>query len=483
MSGIVAILIETGLVFLFIPVVVLIIWQIHRRIKSKKENKKFTKNDGTENVLSKIQVKFYDYEFDRRNTSNFSIEIDSWKDICTIILKPRNWTNDYTTKYSDFKSRFYNRSISLNSIHNRLRRSYFDALLYDIIVDFTNKRISYKEFIDSSIDIINRFNAVEDYGFELYGTNSFIGFYRFVGEYQILAELIKSECYRFDFSFIHEIELNTKSKQINTATLIYLCGMKHLLNTYTIQNLGDFCEFVDKEINNIYGENFSFFKALFEKDGDINEIMNEFPDGATKSKSYYYSKKSEEPIVSYLAVRNKFPKKCKEFAFNGLSRLFVHPRREFPTFNLMMEGLIQEIFSSVVLSNENKFRVSRGIPKIGEGWVSETNLYYLIKRRFSDIEIIHHGRPRWLGNQHVDIWLPEYQIGVEYHGKQHFEAVEFFGGYKGLLKTQERDERKRLLFKDNNAYLIEVENGYDIDLVYEEIENHISRLNSEYDIL
>jgi hypothetical protein len=111
---------------------------------------------------------------------------------------------------------------------------------------------------------------------------------------------------------------------------------------------------------------------------------------------------------------------------------------------------------------EDVVRESKGIPKIGEGWVSETTLYYELKNHFKDEEVQHHGQPKWLGLQHVDIWFPKYRVGIEYQGKQHDEPIEFFGGEESFIKNQERDRRKKKLFTENNSTLIEVREGYDL---------------------
>jgi len=143
------------------------------------------------------------------------------------------------------------------------------------------------------------------------------------------------------------------------------------------------------------------------------------------------------------------------------------------SFIYFVENILLETFSVFVDSLQNKFRVSNGIPKIGEGWVSETELFYKIKEYFSEIEVKQHGRTKWLGKQHIDIWIPKYRIGIEYQGEQHQKPIEFFGGEEGYIKNKERDERKKRLFKENNSSLVEVFPNYNFDEVIKEIESYI----------
>lgn len=118
---------------------------------------------------------------------------------------------------------------------------------------------------------------------------------------------------------------------------------------------------------------------------------------------------------------------------------------------------------------ENDIRVRNGIKKVGEGWVSETELYNTIKRRFQDTIVVQHGKPEWLGKQHLDVWLPEFNIGIEYQGKQHYFPVAFFGGESAFNDTVKRDRRKKELCEKNGCKLIEVNEGMDFNTVVEEI--------------
>ncbi|KAA9340113.1 hypothetical protein [Adhaeribacter soli] len=126
---------------------------------------------------------------------------------------------------------------------------------------------------------------------------------------------------------------------------------------------------------------------------------------------------------------------------------------------------------------ENQTREDLGIPLIGEGWVSETELFRKLETHFAQTKVMQHGQPIWLGRQHYDIWFLIWKIAIEYHGKQHFEPVEFFGGEVAYLKNVERDERKIKLSKKNGIKFIVVTEGYHLSDVITEIETHISKRN------
>lgn len=60
----------------------------------------------------------------------------------------------------------------------------------------------------------------------------------------------------------------------------------------------------------------------------------------------------------------------------------------------------------------------------------------------------------WLGSQHLDFYLTDYNVAIECQGRQHFVPVEFFGGEDGLKSTMERDERKSKLCNDKGVELL-----------------------------
>jgi hypothetical protein len=111
-----------------------------------------------------------------------------------------------------------------------------------------------------------------------------------------------------------------------------------------------------------------------------------------------------------------------------------------------------ETIDEILREAENRLRERHGLPRIGEGWVSEMELYHLIHSIFPSA--IHHARPNWLKPQHLDVFIPDMSIAIEYHGAQHFEPVDLFGGEKALQETRTRDARKEKKCKENGVRLL-----------------------------
>jgi hypothetical protein len=122
--------------------------------------------------------------------------------------------------------------------------------------------------------------------------------------------------------------------------------------------------------------------------------------------------------------------------------------------------------ASAVRAAENRLRDAHSVPRIGEGWVSETELFNLVREAFPDVSVEHHGKPAWLGRQHLDIWIPAWNVAIEYHGEQHFRPVDHFGGEAGFKANRERDRRKARLCRQNNVKLLVVrESGRSDDVL------------------
>lgn len=63
-------------------------------------------------------------------------------------------------------------------------------------------------------------------------------------------------------------------------------------------------------------------------------------------------------------------------------------------------------------------------------------------------------------------------VAIEYQGKQHFEAIDYFGGEEAFKELQRRDEEKRILSENNGVKLVYINYWEDvtIELVRSRIE-------------
>lgn len=73
-------------------------------------------------------------------------------------------------------------------------------------------------------------------------------------------------------------------------------------------------------------------------------------------------------------------------------------------------------------------------------------------------------------NLRFDFYLPAYNLCIEFDGKQHFEAIDYFGGVEAFKSTKIRDKIKNDYCKANNIKLLRIP--------YTEINNIESILNN-----
>ena len=113
---------------------------------------------------------------------------------------------------------------------------------------------------------------------------------------------------------------------------------------------------------------------------------------------------------------------------------------------------------------------------------NSSKLEGIIRKSFTESGITFNEqyRPKWLGKQSLDFYLPDYNIGIECQGLQHFEPVEHFGGEDGFKQTLERDKRKfkkcqkngiKVLYYSNLGIEYPYDVFEDVDLLFEEIKN------------
>lgn len=91
---------------------------------------------------------------------------------------------------------------------------------------------------------------------------------------------------------------------------------------------------------------------------------------------------------------------------------------------------------------------------------------------------IYNGEP--MQKFRFDFYLPTHNIIIEYDGEQHTKAIPFWGGEKGLKKTQKRDKIKTNYCLDNGITIIRIPYTHTNDITVEDLlENSPFKINSK----
>ena len=103
-----------------------------------------------------------------------------------------------------------------------------------------------------------------------------------------------------------------------------------------------------------------------------------------------------------------------------------------------------------------EFLQGKGCPMCGsEKHQSEDRLFEFLKSNF-DTFIERHKKFVWLGQKHLDFYLPEYNIAIEYQGAQHFRQLysHKLNGEEHFRLQVKRDEEKYKLCKEHKLPLL-----------------------------
>jgi hypothetical protein len=260
----------------------------------------------------------------------------------------------------------------------------------------------------------------------------------------------------FDSWFFPDIIANIpiKSKRDPLEDLCFVEGLCHRCNLKTPRLRycpemygGEFIQHYGWYVNQeylrlgIYPMHFSYLKDVclpeYQKNIDsFKKTQEEYQERRLLTR-FYSSKRDDRPpdeITYWPVVKMVEAKEVKT-----LHKIASQKLRSFTT---KIENIVRQEF---------------GFRNVGEGWVSETLLYQIVKRILSEEEILRHHRPDWLEGLELDVFVPSQNLAFEYQGQQHFHAISLWGGAKGLQDLQERDKRKAKLCARNGIDLVAIE--------------------------
>ncbi|HFD2033489.1 TPA: hypothetical protein ACF2DD_002066 [Clostridium perfringens] len=100
-------------------------------------------------------------------------------------------------------------------------------------------------------------------------------------------------------------------------------------------------------------------------------------------------------------------------------------------------------------------------------YLESNNINFVQEYRFEDC--------RYKSSLRFDFYISKYNLCIEYDGKQHFEAFEYFGGEESFKNIQKRDKIKNKFCEENNIRLIRIP--------YWKLDNIEKILDEEFDKL
>lgn len=351
-------------------------------------------------------------------------------------------TNEQKKFYNYFKTEFSNnRFIDLEENNN-----YIFILFYDILNQYLENR-DFEELF-KKYSLLNKYYPITS----TYSKRIFIDILKGKKRFEEAWEFEKN----LSISYIPKIweYQQLLNRNLFDSTIILRLSNYNHLTDFGQRNINQIAPYIEQAFADYEQKlDHPYFLNLFFDDNLLYKKVN----GEYSSKYYLKFYLSEAEYEFYKSIDEEAEK-----------------RNQKNTFPHVVEKAIIDQLKIIIKKAEDLYRVDIGMPKIGEGWISETELFYKLKTRFKEHKVVHHGNPKWLGRQHLDIFLPKLNIGIEYQGLQHYEPIDFFGGEEAFLKNQERDLRKKELCIKNNCYLIYVRKDYDFEELCNEIDREIA---------
>lgn len=284
------------------------------------------------------------------------------------------------------------------------------------------------------------------------------------GNYEDAWNLLSQKDY-INIKKIIEYENQLKRELLNGELIVKISGYSHL-SIFGQRNIKEIKPFTDKRLEMYKTEKGVRFFDLFVQNGLPIKTPKTVALERKKSFFIFFKKQSYETVYEYNpAYYEDFFLSQDEYVFYKKIDDSQREPGHIKDYSFCLPHVVEKSIINqcrlILKQAEDLYRESIGMPKIGEGWISETELFYKISNHFKDDEVIQHASPKWLAKQHLDIYFPQCNIGIEYQGIQHYKPIDFFGGQEAFEKTVERDIRKMNLCKKHNCYLIYVKEGYD----------------------
>lgn len=153
---------------------------------------------------------------------------------------------------------------------------------------------------------------------------------------------------------------------------------------------------------------------------------------------------SESPFIDFLTLKNRF----KERGFDKEFQILEY--KKF-TSSFTLKHNCGYVFSQLPCNffksgrcPKCSSRKSAGENRIAN-FLEKNKILFEEQKKFKE-----------LGRLSYDFFLPDFNLLIEYQGKQHFEPIEHFGGEEKFLTQKEHDFKKKEFAKNNGFNFLEI---------------------------
>ncbi|MCK9482999.1 MAG: hypothetical protein M0R34_01380 [Candidatus Marinimicrobia bacterium] len=374
-----------------------------------------------------------------------------------------------------------------DELNNQNDRDYFIDLVKFIIDILNTENSSIKNIIVTKCPNIfikfednMYFNILQEFStlFEYHKKEStckicrlhFVHFWPYKSFYSTKNELIISKDYCIKHRYIELKQI--AQKLVVSDYLRSVCPTSRKINF--INNANKY-----KDINSIWKNEISKCKCgeqnfpltidnkcplcHMKSNSKVNKNYIDILNSISENNSIHYDT-FEVRIVNYYAIievlkNHDYKKYGEEYIFES----YLRDEQEF----ILSWYIAEKIFTKVEYYDTIQ-------------WKSEQKAIELITEILKAGTIIRYKTWPWLISpisgycMNVDAYFPEFNMALEYQGKQHFEPIEYFGGIESFNNQIVRDIRKKELLKEHGIYLIEIK---EVDLTKDKVRVKLNEIN------
>lgn len=375
--------------------------------------------------------------------------------------------SEATTEQDKFYNYWLDHLEKGNLIDIKGNLSYIFAYLYSVIKRFIkdkdiNRLLKCFEKVNMGY---SEYEKIRDY--LVYWTSDA---YQFLCDYDKAWE-VRKEAWKFgkgkelDVSDFMNFRSKCKDTSINGQDLMRMLGSDNSLTEFGKNYQEQVANLSTIFLNDFYKEHGKNLIEYFCRQFDFSNLTE---DDFLRLKEFYPNEK-DFFFWREMYDRKEYPYVYGHYLFGGVP--LSTPYIECEAIPYIITVASTNEAKRILRESENTLREEKNLPKVGEGWISETELFYKLCEEFPNEKIVHHGRPTWLSPQHIDIYFPMRNIAIEYQGSQHQNPVEYFGGEKAFEEQQKLDRRKKRLCERYECKLIYIYEEYNFEDIKQKIKD------------